>query len=124
MGFYNEMQNLAGSILKQFKQGNIKLVQYVEPEEEGTLDEPAERSEVTYDLDATVSGVSYKYLINNYAVASDLIVVAAVIPVVTVTIDDFIEIECVRYKIIRDVSAAPTSASGKPVVWRFICRKG
>lgn len=124
MAFYDEMQNLAGSILKQFKQGNIKLVQYVEPEEEGTLDEPAERSEVTYDLDATVSGVSYKYLINNYAVASDLTVVAAVIPGVTVTIDDFIEIEGVRHKIIRDVSAAPNAASGKPVVWRFICRKG
>ena len=68
--------------------------------------------------------MSFKYLINSYAVASDLTVTAGVIQGVTPTINDFIEIEGVRHKIIRDISAAPNAVNGKPVVWRFICRKG
>lgn len=123
MGFYDEMQELAGSILNEYKQGSVKLIQYKETNN-GTLDEPSELHETVYDLNATVSGVSYKYLINSYAVASDLTVTAGVIKGVTPTINDFIEIEGVRHKIIRDISAAPNAASGKPVVWRFICRKG
>ncbi|MBP5699083.1 MAG: hypothetical protein J6W96_06120 [Alphaproteobacteria bacterium] len=123
MAFYDDMQELASSIMKNFKQGSVKLVQYKETKG-GTLDEPSEMAENVYDLDATVSGVSYKYLINSYAVASDLTVTAGVIKGVTPTINDFIEIEGVRHKIIRDISAAPNAASGKPVVWRFICRKG
>lgn len=123
MGFYDEMQELAGSILNEFKQGSVKLIHYKETNN-GTLDEPSDLRETIYNLDATVSGVSYKYLINSYAVASDLTVTAGVIKGVTPTINDFIEIEGVRHKIIRDISAAPNAASGKPVVWRFICRKG
>ena len=138
MSFYDEIQEVAGSILNEFKQGSVKLIHYeeasggtldeptelVEEVNEGTLDEPTELVEEVYDLDATVSGVSYKYLINSYAVASDLTVTAGVIKGVTPSINDFIEIEGVRHKIIRDISAAPNAANGKPVVWRFICRKG
>jgi hypothetical protein len=123
MSFYDEMQELAGSILNEYKQGSVKLIHYEEING-GTLDEPAELIEKVYNLDATVSGVSYKYLIDSYAVASDLTVTAGVIKGVTVSINDFIEIEGVRHKIIRDISSAPNAASGKPVVWRFICRKG
>lgn len=123
MSFYDEMQELAGSILSEFKQGSVKLIHYKETNN-GTLDEPSDLRETIYNLDATVSGVSYKYLINSYAVASDLTVTAGVIKGVTPTINDFIEIEGVRHKIIRDISAAPNAATGKPVVWRFICRKG
>ena len=123
MAFYDDMQELASSILKDFKQGSVKLIHY-ESAEGGTLDEPSELTETVYNLDATVSGVSYKYLINSYAVASDLTVTASVIKGVQPTINDFIEVEGVRHKIIRDISAAPNAANGKPVVWRFICRKG
>lgn len=123
--FYQEMQKVAGSILKQFKQGNVKLYHYTE-KEGGTLDAPVELEETVYDLDATVSGVGYKYLVNSYAVASDLTICAAVIPGVKISINDFIEIEGEKHKIIRDISAAPTAVEGsaEPVVWRFICRKG
>lgn len=123
MSFYQEMQNIASSLLKEFKQGSVKLVQLVESANENSLDEP-ELVEKVYDLNATISGVNYKYLIDSYAVASDLTVTAGVIPNVNVTINDFIDIDGVRHKIIRDISPAPTSVNGKPVVWRFICRKG
>ena len=123
MAFYDDMQELAGSILGEYKQGSVKLIHYTQTNG-GSLDEPSDLKETVYNLDATVSGVSYKYLINSYAVASDLTVTAGVIKGVTPTINDFIEIEGVRHKIIRDISAAPNAASGKPVVWRFICRKG
>ena len=123
MAFYEDMQKLASSVMKEFKQDSVKLIQYKETKG-GTLDEPSELAEKVYNLDATVSGVSFKYLINSYAVASDLTVTAGVIQGVTPTINDFIEIEGVRHKIIRDISAAPNAVNGKPVVWRFICRKG
>lgn len=123
MDFYQEMQKVAGSVLKQFKQGDIKLYHYTEGTG-GTLDAPAEMVETVYNLDATVSGVSYKYLINSYAVASDLTITAAVIDGVEISINDFIEVQGVKHKIVRDISPAPNSVNGKPVVWRFICRKG
>lgn len=123
MDFYEDMQKLASSVMKEFKQGSVKLIQYKETKG-GTLDEPSELAEKVYNLDATVSGVSFKYLINSYAVASDLTVTTGVIQGVTPTINDFIEIEGIRHKIIRDISAAPNAVNGKPVVWRFICRKG
>lgn len=124
--FYQEMQKIAGSVLKQFRQGDIKLYHYTESSG-GTLDEPAELKETIYNLDATISGVSYEYLItNNYVVASDITVTAAVIPNVYITINDFIKIEGEKYKLIKDISVAPTAVegTGQPVVWRFICRKG
>ena len=124
MGFYDDMQKIAGSILKDFKQGSVKLFHYEQKDDSSSLDEPTDLIEKVYDLDATISGVSYKYLINNYAVASDLTITAAVIPGVKISINDFIEVEGEKHKIIRDISAAPTAASTQPVVWRFICRKG
>lgn len=123
--FYQDIQKLASSVLKQFKQGSVKLYHYTETDT-GTLDEPSDLNETIYDLDATVSGVNYKYLINNYAVASDLTITAAVIPGVKISINDFIKVEGETYKIIRDISPAPNAVEGsaEPVVWRFICRKG
>lgn len=133
MNFYDEIQKLADSVLRDFKQGFVKLIHYEETEDKlfddeerevETLDEPNEMKETIYDLNATVNGVSFKYLINSYAVASDLTVTSGVIEGVTPTINDFIEINGVRHKIIRDISPAPNAVDGKPVVWRFICRKG
>ena len=124
MGFYDDMQKIASSSMKDFTQGSVKLFHYEQKDDLSNLDEPTDLVEKVYDLDATISGVSYKYLINNYAVASDLTITAAVIPGVKISINDFIEVEGEKHKIIRDISAAPTSASKQPVVWRFICRKG
>lgn len=126
MDFYQEMQDVANSVLKEFKQGNVKLLHYVDENKTGTLDEPSELTETVYELDATVTGVSYKYLVDNYAVASDLTVTAGVIKGVYPTINDFIEINGERHKIIRDISPAPNAVEGsaQPVVWCFICRKG
>lgn len=126
MGFYQDMQKVASSVLKDFKQGSVKLFHYTESDEESSLDSPTELTETIYDLDAVVSGVNYKYLIDSYAVASDLTVTASVISGVYPTINDFIEINGEKHKIIRDISPAPHAVEGsaQPVVWRFICRKG
>ena len=123
MGFYDEMQQIASSVLKDFKQGVVKL-HHFENGKGGTLDEPAEKKESVYSLDATIDGVSYKYLLESFAAASDTTVTAGVIKGVKIGLDDFVEINGQQYKILRDVSPAPTAVNGQPVVWRLICRKG
>lgn len=123
MAFYEEMQQIASSILKDFKQGVVKL-HHFENGQGGTLDEPAEKKESVYSLDATIDGVSYKYLLESFAAASDITVTAGVIKGVKIGLDDFVEINGQQYKILRDVSPAPTAVNGQPVVWRLICRKG
>lgn len=123
MAFYEEMQQIAGSILKDFKQGVVKL-HHFENGQGGSLDEPAEKKESVYSLDATIDGVSYKYLLESFAAASDITVTAGVIKGVKIGLDDFVEINGQQYKILRDVSPAPTAVNGQPVVWRLICRKG
>lgn len=123
MGFYDEMQQIASSVLKDFKQGMVKL-HHFEQGRGGTLDEPAASLEKVYELDATIDGVSYKYLLESFAAASDITVTAGVIKGVKIGLDDFIEINGQQYKILRDVSPAPTAVNGQPIVWRLICRKG
>ena len=123
MGFYDEMQQIASSVLKDFKQGVVKL-HHFEQGQGGTLDEPAAPVEKVYELDATIDGVSYKYLLESFAAASDITVTAGVIKGVKIGLDDFIEINGQQYKILRDVSPAPTAVNGQPIVWRLICRKG
>lgn len=123
MGFYDEMQQIASSVLKDFKQGVVKL-HHFEPRKGGTLDQPADPIEKVYELDATIDGVSYKYLLDSFASASDMTVTAAVIKGVKIGLDDFVEINGQQYKILRDISPAPGAATGEPIVWRLICRKG
>lgn len=120
MSFYSDMQKVATSVLTEFKQGAIKLVQFSQSEE-WSPDDPDEQTEVIYDLNGTVSGVSYEYLKEGYAVSTDLTVVAAVVDGVTPTENDFVDIDGVRYKIIKDVSVP---SAGTKVVWKFIVRKG
>lgn len=123
MGFYDDMQQIASSILGDFKQGVVKLHHYTSSNG-GSLDEPADKKDTVYTLNATIDGVSYKYLLDNFAAASDITVTAAVIKGVKIGLDDFVEINGEQYKILRDVSPAPTAVNGQPIVWRLICRKG
>lgn len=119
MSLYDELQGVAKSLLKEFKQGTVKLVQ-VTPGA-GPADNPGTATETSYELDATVKGVSRKYLNTSFIVASDLEVTSAVIDDVTPNEKDFIVIDDVRHKIVQDLS---TPAAGAKVVWKFIVRRG
>lgn len=119
MSIYDEMQTLAKSVLKDFKQGVIQLAHRVPAA--GPIDEPGEPTEIIYDLDATAKGASYKFVQSGLALATDLMVTAAVVDGVTPSSADFIVIDGVRYKIVQFL---PPPAAGTNVVWKFIVRKG
>lgn len=120
MTFYKEMQNIAKGVLNEFNQGSIKLVQLVESPD-GSPDKPGDMQERVYNLKGSVKGVSFKYLKEGYVIHTDLEATVAVIPDVQPTLNDFVEVDGVRYKIIRDVSVP---AAGTKVVWKFLIRKG
>lgn len=119
MTFYDEMQNVASEVLKEFKQGAIKYVQIVPGN--GPIDEPGPSTTVEVDVDAVAKGVSFKYVRDGLALATDLTVTIAYNASITPNMRDFISIDGVRYKIVEDISVP---AAGSRVVWKFIVRKG
>ncbi len=119
MSIYDELQPIASGLLAEFKQGVIKLIKVTAGT--GPADEPGTPTETTTTLDAVSKGVSFKYVQNGFAVASDLMVTAAVVAGITPDMKDFLEIDSVRYKII---AILPAPAAGTKVVWKFIVRKG
>lgn len=119
MSIYDELKPVAAELLKEFRQGNIQYVKITPGS--GAIDEPGDPIEVKTVLDAVVKGVSFKYLQNNFAVASDKTVTCAIINGLSPSVNDFIDIDEQRYKIIADISPP---ASGTRVVWKFIVRKG
>lgn len=117
MSIYDELKPVAAQILKEFKQGDIKLVSISST---GTPDAPT-NTEKLIDLDATCSGVSFKYVKNGMAVMGDLTVTAAVVDGESPSVNDFILVDGVRHKIVQDISPP---AAGTRVVWKFIVRRG
>lgn len=118
MSIYDDLRPVAAEILSEFKQGTIKLIQVTAGT--GAADDPGAPTETTTVLDAVVKGAPFKYVRDGFATVSDLMVTAAPLDDVTVTKNDFIEIDAIRYKIIEDVSAP---AAGTRVVWKFLVRK-
>ncbi len=129
MNFYKDLQKVASDVLNTFNQGDIKLVKFedvISYDEDGSVieptpDNPAEKQEVFYQLKGSVSGVSWKYISSGFATQSDLELTVAVLADKTISIDDYVQIDGVSYKIIEDVS---TPSAGVPVVWKFVIRKG
>lgn len=119
MSIYDDLQKTAGSLLNQFNQGVLSLVQITDAPG-GTPDEPAGKIETVYNLKGVVAGISFKYRQQSFTTDSDLMVTVGVLENVTPSIQDFIEIDGTRYKIVQDVS---TPASGTKCVWKFIVRK-
>jgi hypothetical protein len=117
MSIYDELKPIAAELLKEFKQGVIKLKNIVVS---GSADAPT-NTETVYELDATVRGVTSEFLKDSFITSSDLIVTAAVVEGVTPSMNDLIEIDGVNYKIVKDMSLP---AAGTKVVWKFIVRKG
>ena len=118
MSIYDELRPVAAEILKEFKQGSIKLVRRVAGS--GPIDNPGAATETEIDLDAVAKGVTFRYVKDGFALATDLIVTSAAVDGITPTKNDFIDIDGTRYKIVEDISPP---AAGTRVVWKFIVRK-
>lgn len=120
MSFYDEMQQIATSVLTEFNQGSIKLIQLEMPSD-GSLDDPGEPIEVVTELKGAIKGISFKYLKEGYNAITDFEATVAVVQNVQPKENDFLEVDGIQYKIIQDVSVP---AAGLKVVWKFIVRKG
>lgn len=120
MTFYKEMQNIAKNVLNEFNQGEIKLV-HLTGSADTSPDAPGDMKETVYKLKGSVRGVTFKYLKEGYVTHTDFEVTVGVIPDVQPSENDFLLINNVRYKIIRDISVP---ANGTRVVWKFLARKG
>lgn len=119
MGIYDDLQAVTSDIMLEFKQGNVQLIQITQTG--GTEDEPGVPVETAYSLNATVRGMSFKYLQDAFIVASDLEVTSAVLPNITVTKNDFISLDGVKHKIVEDLSVP---ATGVKCAWKFAIRRG
>lgn len=102
MSFYDEIAGVASDVLKEFKQGSVQL----------RRDDP---TTVTYDLAATVRGVSKQYIDGTLVVAGDLMVIYAVPPVVPET-TDIVVIDGLDY-VVKRVQQIP--AAGTPAAFRL-----
>lgn len=126
MAFYDEMQDVAADVLKEFKQGVIKYID-IEPGS-GPVDDPGEPVEKSYTLDGAARGVKYKYVQGGLAVASDLQVTSSVKATdennlqvsLNPKLNGFVEIDDVRYKIVQ---VLPKPAAGTTVAFTLIIRK-
>ena len=120
MSIYDDLQKTAFSVLKEFNQGKISLIQFLYLDE-GTPDNPGEPYEVETPLVGTVKGVSFKYLKDNFISISDKEVTTGVVEGIEPCEDDFIDIDGVRYKILK-FEALPSA--GTACAWKFIVHKG
>ena len=113
------MQNVVRDVLGgEFAQGSIVYV-HSEPGN-GPADDPGEPTIKKYAIDATASGVKFKYVQAGEAIAGDLQVTAPVDDRYTPTVDGFVKIDGSRYKIHK---LLPKPAAGTPVAYVFILRK-
>lgn len=119
MSIYDDLQDVTTEVLSEFKQETVQLVKITPGT--GPADNPGTPSEVVTDLQAVVRGASYKYQKEGFCVAGDLEMTCAVVPGVTVTINDFIIVDGKRFKILSDISVP---ASGTRVAWKFLLRRG
>ena len=126
MSFYDDMQNVASDVLKEFKQGVIKYVDITPGT--GPADEPGEPTENEFTLDGAARGVKYKYVQNGFAVATDLQITASMKAknssgsevTLNPNMKGFIIVDDVKHKIVKIL---PKPAAGTTVAFTFIVRK-
>ena len=126
MSFYDDMQNVASDVLKQFQQGVIKYVDITSGT--GPADDPGEPTENEFILDGAARGVKFKYVQNGFAVASDLQITSSLKAknssgsevILNPNMKGFISVDGVKYKIVKIL---PKPAAGTTVAFVFIVRK-
>lgn len=119
MSIYDDLKPVAAGVIKEFKQGFVQYVKITPGN--GPVDEPGPNSEAKTTLNATVGGVSFRYTVNGFATAADLMVTTAPVAGITPDMKDFVEIDGARYKIIQVIKLP---AAGTTLVWKFIVSKG
>lgn len=116
MTLYDDFQTTARDLLTEFKQGVAVLV--VRTPSGGTPSAPT-FTETEVPLTATSSGVPV-YMVNGTSIlATDLLVLAAVVAGTTPKVGDVIKMDGKRYAIVRYLPIPP---KGTTVVWRFVVR--
>jgi len=75
--FYTELQGVAAGVLKEFKQGVIKLVRTTLAPNEEEPSEPGIETVTTYILDATCRGVTFKQIDGTSITAKDRVVLCS-----------------------------------------------
>lgn len=126
MTFYDDMQNVASDVLKDFKQGTIKYIEVVPGS--GDADDPGAATENVFTLDGAARGVASKYVDNSLILATDLQVTASVKAVnssnvvvdLTPENNGFIEIDAIRHKIVK-IMKKPEAGTTVAIV--FVVRK-
>lgn len=118
MTIYDEMQAVVREIMPEFKQGEII---YQHPEVgDGPEDDPGEPTLTPFTINATASGVKFKYVQSGMAIESDLQVTAPVDERFAFLQEGFIDIDGERYKINK---LLPKPAAGTTVAYTMIIRK-
>lgn len=119
MSIYDDLAPVVSEVLGEFAQGTVQLIQITAGN--GAIDDPGAPTETTTTLDAVVRGVTFNFIKQGLAVASDFLVTAKPVSGITITEKDFVTIDGTRYKIVQDVSVP---AAGTKLVWNLIVRKG
>ena len=113
---YTRLQGTASKLMDKFQQGTVR---YIAPgETTGPAYDPVIGPPTPYPVDATVRGVSQKYLQDGYITASDLQATLSVFEVEP-TNAGTLEIDGREHEIV-EVHRIP--ASGTVLVWRLIIR--
>lgn len=122
MSIYDDLQGVASELFREFKQGTVHHVSVSRAI--GTPDEPGAITETQREINATVQnasnakGISY-FSKQSTVVAGDLLVSTGV-PPAPFTLDDFMLVDGVRYKI---VAIMPKPAAGVPVAFAVLVRR-
>lgn len=116
--FYAEMQGLAGSILREFKQGDISYARIVPGN--GPADDPGEPTEVTTSFPGTAKGVDFRYIDGTNIVATDGQVMMPADLGVVPGIEGYITIDGRKHRIVKVASIPP---AGTPVVHLIIFKR-
>jgi hypothetical protein len=118
MTFYQDMQNVASSLLKEFNQGKIQYVKVVPGN--GPKDAPGAPTETIYNVNATAHGVKFKYINSSTIVSTDLQATLAIDGRFIPDMKGFMLVDGARYKI---VAVQPIPPAGIPVANVVIFRK-
>lgn len=116
---YEDLQNVTKDVMKEFNQGVIEYVGLTPGI--GPADNPGEPVKTTITLKgATARNVSSKYVDGTIIFTTDIQVNSAVQDGLNPQIDDFVDIDSIRYKIIKPMTVP---AAGTPVAHILIVRR-
>lgn len=119
MSIYADLQGVAQELFAEFQQG---VVQYIaKTPGNGPADDPGPSTDTPYTVNATVTGVSKKYVDNGLAIGTDLQISMAVDNRFIPDIKGFFTVDGVRCKILH-IDKRP--AAGTPISYIIPIRKG